>query len=288
MIRKGELFQIISRSELDRLYTNKKMSDAEIGKMFGVSGGRIHRLRGKYNIKAVEYYERHPKQVLDQKEKEFLVGTLLGDGHIRCRDKIDKRAYPQLMLEQTTKHFEYIVWLKDQMKEWLFDPNKELKQCRKIHKKTGNVYHSYAFQTICHPVFKEFYKGFYISGKKIVDISFIEKYLSPMSLAVWLMDDGTRFSTKKIFLCSHGFSKNENIALSELLFKKFGIKPNIENSSCKKYWYLVFSKQDSIRITELVKDLVIPSMQYKLISSETTKEADNSSELFEGIVQLQK
>ena len=280
--------QFISKAELNELYTNQKLSDQQIGEIFGMSYGRIHRLRSKYNIKAIEYYERHHKQVLNQKEKEFLVGTLLGDGHLRWRNKIDKRAYPQLMLEQTTSHFEYMVWLKDQMKEWLFDQDKQLKQSRKLLKRTGKVYHSYAIQTICHPVFIEFFNGFYMNGKKNINIDFIDKYFTEFSFAVWLMDDGTISKNRNIAICSHSFSKDENQKLKELLQKKFSLSPNIWASGSKSY--LGFSKKDSEKITELLKDLVIPSMQYKLISSETTKEANDSliDESFEGIVQLQK
>lgn len=271
MIRKGELFKIISKSELDELYTNKKMSDTEIGNMFGVTGGRIHRLRGKYNIKAIEYYQRHHKQELSQTEKEFLVGTLLGDGHIRWRNKIDKRAYPQLMLEQTTKHFEYMLWLREQIKDWLYDEDKELHQNRKIDKNTGKVYHSYTIQTICHPVFIEFFNGFYKNVKKIVDIDFIAKYFSPLSLAVWLMDDGTISKDRNIALCTQGFSVSDNNKLCNILHDKFDLNGSLWKSNNKIY--IGFSKIDSIKITKIVKDLVIPSMKYKLISPETTNEA---------------
>lgn len=269
VIEKTKIF--ISKSKLVELYTEQKLTDIEIGKLFEVSGGIIHRLRGKYNIKALEVYERHHKQVLDQKEKEFLVGTLLGDGHLRLRDNTDK-SYPQLMLEQSTQHFEYVVWLKDQIKNWLFDSSKQLQQTRKYNKKTGKMYHSYPLATICHPVFKEFYNGFFIKNKKVINIDFIEKYFSELSLAVWLMDDGTISKNRNIILCSHSFSKEENQNLSKFLTKKFNVSPNIWANNNNQTYYLGFSKVDSIKITNIISNLVIPSMKYKLISSETTKE----------------
>lgn len=284
--RNQKILQIITKDKLKELYTLQKLSDSEIGKIFEVSGGIIHRLRGKYNIKALEYYQRHPKQVLDLKEKELIIGTLLGDGHIRCRDKIDKRAYPQIMLEQSVKHAEYAFWLNEQFKDWLHEPDKQLKQNRKINKKTGKAYHSYSIQTVCHPVFNEFYKYFYNQRKKIINIDFIEQYFTELSLSVWLMDDGTISKDRNIMLCSHSFSKQENEMLSLMLKKKFNIYPNIwTNNVNEPKYYLGFSKQDSIKLTNLVKNFVIPSMQYKLISSETTKEADNKNKLSEGIVQ---
>ena len=260
---------LISKSKLEHLYLESKLSDVQIGKIYGISGGRVHRLRNRYNIQAIEYYQRHHKQVLDTKEKEFLVGTLLGDGHLRWRNKKDKRAYPQLILEQSIIHREYAFWLKNQIKDWLYDPNKPLKQVRKVTR--GKTYHSYPFQTICHPVFIEFYEGFYKNRIKTVSIDILEKFFTPFSLAVWLMDDGTISKNRNIALCSQSFTKEENNNLSEFLLNRFDLKNNLWKSSNK--YYLGFSKEASIKIADMVKDFIIPSMKHKLISPETTKEA---------------
>jgi len=253
----------ISKDNLEYLYLNQKLSDSEIGKIHKVSLGRIHRLRNKYNISTIENYQRHHKQNLSLTEKEFLIGTLLGDGHLRWRNKTSKKSYPQLMLEQSIKHHEYIIWLKDQMNDWLFNPKKELKQITKPNKKTNKTYYSYAFTTICHPVFIEFYNGFY-KDKKSINIEFISKYFSKLSLAVWLMDDGTISKNRNIMLCSHNFTKMDNELLSKFLNDKFNLSSNIWKSKDK--YYLGFSKENSIKLTNLIKNLVIPSMQYKLIS----------------------
>ena len=128
--------RIISKEKLNELYTIEKLSDCQIGEIYGISGGKIHRLRNKYGIKALEYYQRHHKQELNEKEKSFIVGVLLGDGHLRLRKEDGKRSYPQLMLEQTIKHREYVYWLKEQIKDWIYDVDKPIKQVRKIDKRT--------------------------------------------------------------------------------------------------------------------------------------------------------
>jgi hypothetical protein len=262
----------LSKENLEQLYLVEKLSDNEIGKMFNMSLGQVHRLRNKYCIKSIEPYQRHPKQELDQKEKEFLIGTLLGDGHLRARS-----AYPQLMLEQTTKHYEYVLWLREQVKDWIYDDKKELRQTRKIDKKNGKIYHSYPFSTICHPVFIEIYKMFYKNNKKTLDIDLIEKNFTKYSLAIWIMDDGTISKNRNIMICSHSFSKDENEALSKLIEKKFNISSKVLTSKHTKTisYYLSFNKINSIKLSSLIGDVVIPSMQYKilLISSETTKQS---------------
>lgn len=265
-----EIFKL-SKLELEKLYLEQKLSDFEIGKKFGVSLGRIHRLRNKYNIKTLEQYQRHHKQELTSKECEFLVGTILGDAHVRWRK--GKNTYPQIMFEQSVKKLDYIKWLKDQMKDWQFDNSKHLKQSRKI--KNHKVYHSYCFQTICHPVFIEFHNGFYIKNKKYINIDFIEKYFSVLSLAVWLMDDGTKSKNRNIALCTHSFNKKENKILSNFLSKKYKLHNNLWRSYEDKC-YIGFTKESSLKLTSLVKKYVIPFMKYKLISSETTKGTDEN------------
>jgi transposase len=265
---------IISKSILENLYLKEKLSDAEIAELYNVSMGRIHRLRNKYNIKAIAAYERHPKQELDLKEKQLLTGSILGDAHIRCR-----QDNPQIMFEQSVKHVKYIYWLKEQMKDWVFNYEKPINQSRKITK--NKIHHSYAFATICHPVFKEFKDKFYEGNKKTINIEFVEKYFSPLSLAVWLMDDGSLSKGRNIVINSHSFSRKENETLKEFLKAKFGITSNVWRM--KNYYYLGFDKQSSLVISNMVREHFEESMLYKLISSETTKEAN---EMFEGIVQL--
>lgn len=269
--RKG----FISKHELEFLYLEQKLTDQEIGKKFGMSLGQVHRLRNKYNIKSIESYKRHHKQELDQKEKEFLIGVLLGDGHLRWRNKGSGKSYPELILEQSSKHFEYVLWLKEQIKDWIDNPNKKIKQVRKVNKKNGMIYHSYPLKTICHPVFIDFYNGFYVDSKKTLNIDFIKQYFTELSLSVWIMDDGTISKNRNIMICSNSFSKQENEELSKLLNEKFGISSKVLlNSHTKSLtYYLSFNKENSCKITELTKNIIIPSMRYKLISPETTKQS---------------
>ena len=264
-----QLEKIISKKVLEDLYVNQKLSDFEIGSVYGVSYGRIHRLRNRYGIKAIEYYQRHSKQELDMQEKEFLIGVMLGDGHIRWRNKESTKTYPQLMLEQTTKHYEYVLWLKERIQGWIYDVNKPLRKAKKI---INNKEHtSYPISTINHPVFIEFYKAFYNKDKKIIDIEFIKKYFSTLSLAVWIMDDGTNSNDRNLIICSHSFTQEENNILSKFLYEKYGLTSSIINSG--KYYYLSFTKESSIKIKNIVKEYIVPSMMYKLVSSETTNGA---------------
>lgn len=268
--------EILPRELLEKLYFDDKLSDNEIANKFNLSLGQVHRLRRRFNFRTLEQWERHPKVYLDDNEKAILIGLMLGDGHMRKRR--GKKTYPQLILEQSDKHSEYIYWLKDKFNDWLFNKNKPIKTNRKFNKNANKYYHSLSFQTICHPAFEEIYNGFYKSGKKKLDILLLEKYFNKTSLAVWIMDDGCLSGKcRRNMLATNNFSKDEVNILRKFLEKKFGLKSWIcrRTSPDNISYEIAFDKSSSVKIRNILDDIVIPSMKYKLLS-ETAKGTDEN------------
>lgn len=263
---------ILPKEKLENLYLIQKLSDNQIAKQNNITLGQVHRLRNLYRIKTIEQYERHPIIELTEREKSILIGLTLGDGHIRKRR--GKRTYPQMMIEQSVKHKEYVYWLKNELKNWLFNPNKPITTNRKKNK-NGKVYHSLSFQTICHPVFNEIYEDFYKSGKKVLGRKTFEKYFTLMSLAVWVMDDGSLTGNcKRNMIATNNFSLEDVKFLRNFLKERFELKSWIcrRTTTTEITWELAFDKKSSILISEMLQELVIESMKYKLLS-ETTKDA---------------
>ena len=263
---------ILPKEKLEDLYLIKKFSDNKIAKQFNLTLGQVHRLRNIYKIKTLEQYERHPINELSEYEKSLIIGLMLGDGHIRKRR--GKKTYPQLMIEQSVIHKKYVYWLKEQLKNWLYNEEKPITTNRKKNK-NGKVYHSLSFQTVCHPVFNEIYEDFYKSGKKILGRKTLEKYFSLISLAVWIMDDGTLTgNAKRNILATNNFSLDDVKFLQNFLKEKFELKSWIcrRTTTSTITWELAFDKKSSIKISEMLQNLVIDSMKYKLLS-ETTKDA---------------
>jgi hypothetical protein len=258
----------MEKEELIRMYVEEKMSDQKIADKLGLKRRNITRMRSLYNINSVEDYERHPYQSLTDEEKHIILGSILGDGHIRRRGS--NKNYPQLMFAQSVKHEEYFYWFKDRMKNWIYDIEKPIK----IRTNNNSQYKSPALSlnlsTICHPVFSEFHDGFYKEGVKIVNFDLIEKYFSDITLAIWHMDDGgITGNQKRIRLCTNGFTLQEVDGLSNFLFKKYGFKTWVTNAKTKNKMTheLHFDKESGIRMSEIIKDIVVPSMRYKLASN---------------------
>lgn len=264
--------EILPKEKLEELYLIKKLSDNQIARQFNLTLGQVHRLRNTYKIRTLEQYERHLISKLTEDEKSLLVGLMLGDGHLRKRS--GKKTYPQLMIEQSVKHKDYVYWLKDKLINWIYDKNKPISTNRKKHK-NGKFYHSLSFQTICHPAFYEIYEDFYKSGKKQLGRSILEKYFTLLTLAIWIMDDGfLSGNCKRIGIATNNFRFEDVKFLKDFLEERFELKSWICKRTTTKEitWELHFDKKSSVNISNMIRDLVIDSMKYKLLS-ETTKDA---------------
>ena len=79
--------------------------------------------------------------------------------------------------------------------------------------KTGKTRQNISFTTLALPCFNEFYGLFYANVIKIVPTN-IANYITPVSLAYWIMDDGG-FTGSGLKLYTNAFTKDElNLAPS--------------------------------------------------------------------------
>lgn len=95
------------------------------------------------------------------------------------------------------------------------------------------------------------------------------KYINPMAMAFWYMDDGSRKQNGATTLHTNGFTLEENRALVEHLFS-FGIKSSIHNKMVsyrgeqKKYYQIYLNAETRDRFFDLIAPFVHETMNYKL------------------------
>jgi len=120
------------------------------------------------------------------------------------------------------------------------------------------------FRTISHPILTNLSDIFYPDKKKIIPKN-IENFLNPTVIAVWYMDDGNiRRDNGKVYgyyLNTQSFSEEENHNLKGILKDKFGINFLVLKNKGKHRLYVGVDRN---KFRNLIDDLVIPSMQYKL------------------------
>ncbi len=201
----------------------------------------------------------YKKQDLTQEQKDFLYGTVLGDGSMCIPAKDCTNAI--FTAGQGLKQKEYLMWKYMIMKEWTNSPPKI------YHTKNsyGSGY-TISFATGTHPVFTKIYKECYPNGKKIVSIECLNN-LSDFSLAVWYMDDGCLANGITCKISTEGFTKEENQLIVDW-FKSQGIETKVRKqkySETKTFYYVVFLREGRNKFMKRIEKYIHPTMQYKLL-----------------------
>nr|YP_009568450.1 hypothetical protein [Drechslerella brochopaga]QBL02531.1 hypothetical protein [Drechslerella brochopaga] len=131
-------------------------------------------------------------------------------------------------------------------------------------------YYGYEFGTYTFSSFNWLYDLFYVDKIKIISPELIN-YLTPMSLAFLIMDDGTWLPySKSVKIATNNFSKEEVDLLRNILGTKFGLQTTRQLLSKKggntpKDKYSIYFKVVSFsKLKELTLPYMCPSMKYKL------------------------
>ena len=197
--------------------------------------------------------QKNPLLLISSDEHEMIIGTLMGDGSIRKRDKNSS-----IRFSHSIKQKNYCEEKKNILKEFNLSEFNE--------KQTKNNYrqiHTIDFSTRSHPVFNYYYNLFYKNGIKFVTPEIL-KNITPRGLAFWICNDGSYCKKQSyIILCTNSLSLEEHKLMKNFFKEKFGIYPRIGYRD-GKYYYLRFSKDDSKKLIEIVKPFIPKSMKYKI------------------------
>lgn len=181
-------------------------------------------------------------QKLTKDQKEIIVGSLLGDGYlVRTTCGFAFRA------NHSFKQKAYVDWKYKKLKNLT-----NSKPC--IYKA------SYYFRTVSHFWFKNIQKMFYVKNHKILP-DIISQWMTPLTLSVWIMDDGSR-DGRQLRFNTQSFSKQENKKLIDILEAKLGITATLNRD--KNLFRLCVSADSMPRVRHMTAPFIISSMRYKL------------------------
>lgn len=199
------------------------------------------------------------EQSLSEIQKDILIGYLLGDG---CLYPLPNSPKASLKVEQSLKQREFVDWLFGVFRIFTKTPPKE-KHYICSNKKGVFPKNSIYFNTLSFNFFYIFYKMFYKNRKKIVPNK-IEQLLTPISLAVWFMSDGSVKSKEcnGRILNTQGFTETEVKKLSQILNRKFSLKTSIRRQ--KDGIQIYISAKSARDLYYLISPHMIPFFKYKL------------------------
>ena len=179
---------------------------------------------------------------LTNEQQEIIIGSLLGDGYLVATT----RGYA-FRVNHSIAQQAYVDWKYDFLKEF-------------TNSKPRIYQNSYYFRTVSHPFFEKLRYEFYVGKRKRVPRQ-LSKWISPLILSVWLMDDGAR-DKGQLRLNTQCFSREENQTLVGILEAKLGISATLNRD--KKQFRLRVKEVSMPRVRQLVSRYLLPSMQYKL------------------------
>ncbi len=192
---------------------------------------------------------------LSRKQKEIILGSILGDGCLEFNGNVGTR----LQIKQSSKRKEYVFWLYENFKNL----------CRSNPKQKRDNYQWY-FSTRSLKELTSFYDLFYPKGKKRIPDNISALVCSPLTLAIWFMDDGTLdYRAKDHYaysLSTNSFSYKESLLLAKTMKDNFGIKASVHRYLCrgKRYPRVYIGSEGRDKFFSLVKPYVLNCFRYKL------------------------
>ena len=206
------------------------------------------------NIRAIKRIGAHNEDILS-----VVIGSLLGDAYANNRSGEGVR----ICYRQSARHKEYLFWLYTFFYDRGYVSNLQPREyTRTIKSKQGIVYYGYEFNTFTFRSFSWIHKMFYKNGKKVIPLNIYE-YLTPLALAVWIMDDGC-WANYGIRIATNSFSLKEVELLNDVLKSKYNLDTTIQNIWKENQYSIYIKKQSVNNLRNIVGPYMHSSMLYKL------------------------
>ena len=190
---------------------------------------------------------------------QVVLGGLMGDGAL---SPTHSGLASRFRLGHGAKQAAYAEW-----KASLFG---NLNPSRSTHSK-GAVF----FDLPSLPELAELRAAVYLGSKKVISEEYL-KALTPLSLAIWYMDDGcyserskglrsrTAGGSGRIEICVEAIEATSRERLVRYLAGTWGIRGRLRYVGKARKAVLVFSKDETAKFQALVAPFIHPSMDYKL------------------------
>lgn len=195
----------------------------------------------------------------------IIYGSLLGDSQAEKRKGGNGT---RILFQQENINSAYLYYLHSLLAN-LGYCNTNLPTIKTKLGKNGKIRQFLRFGTWTYDSFNYIFTEWYVPKEsdkgyiKIIPKS-LELYLTPLALAIWIMDDGCKLN-KGLKFAIHCFKYEEVLYLTELLYKKYNIKATIQKGNINNTQYIIYVWTESIPfLAKIVSPYIIPSIKYKL------------------------
>ena len=205
---------------------------------------------------------------LTKRQQYILVGSILGDGCVYT----GKAKNPCYYIKQCKKNKSYLFWLYEELRNLCPSSPKQ--------RRDNEQWYFYSSRL---EILKPLRKVFYGDGRKRIPEEINNLLVSPLSLAIWYMEDGTLDYREKdhcaFSLTVNCFTVKEVKLLSLVLENNFGIVSTVQNPLCrgKRYPKLYIGARGRERFLNLIEPYVHKCFVYKLPQNRVSPSETNSA-----------
>lgn len=191
--------------------------------------------------------------------KQLVLGSLLGDGHIRRKEYNGKLCNSHLIITHCSKQKDYLEWKHSLLGEY-----------KGSFKETNRG--QYKAESKSHPHLNPFYE---LVGKPKRITRKLLNLLDPLGLAIWYMDDGClqieynkrhdgsyHIKRRRITISTDCFSEEEQKIVQRYFQVVWGIEAAIHKIGGN--YRLSINYENAKKFVEIVKPHIHPSMHYKI------------------------
>lgn len=250
----------------------KKFDDGEsikkIADWYELSPPAISRLLKANNRTTIELSRKYNilrATPLNSVQRQVLVGHLLGDGHVYSDTK---KGHNKISISHCKAQEQYFHW-----KIAMFDP---FVNCyRESVDKDGNI--QLNATSICHQDIDYFRTIFYNKERIKIVPKNLDIFMTPLTLAVWIQDDGNLNAGVNMRIATMNFTEYENYMLRDYLNQVFDLRSKVMGFRYKgkQYWQLTLNKENTQKLSDLIREHIVECMKYKIMpleSSTTTRQ----------------
>jgi ubiquinol-cytochrome c reductase cytochrome b subunit len=204
-------------------------------------------------IKSTSRIGPHNKDVLD-----IFFGSLLGDAFAEFRQKSTRICF-----QQEISNVYYLKWLHKKLGRHGYCNPKTPKILKRTNGEKTRYY--LKFKTFSFQSLNWIHELFYYNGKKLIPTNkFLLDYLTPLALAIWIMDDGTKTGSG-LSLATNCFFEGDLTRIQKILLAKYNLKTSLHKTGVKNQFRIYIWSNSMPILRQLVKPyLAEAKMTHKL------------------------
>lgn len=194
--------------------------------------------------------------LIKEKQRKIILGTILGDGHL---EKNGNNV--RLRIEHSLPQKEYLFWKYEALKDIVAGIPRLV---RGKDNRSGKIYQRWHISTYSFAELNDYSKMFYKGRRKIIPSEIVDMLNSPLSLAVWYMDDGyKRNDCAALRLNTDAYNQSEQMFLISCLYRNFGVNARLHKKG--KWLNIYIPQKEAQKFCDIIRPFVLPVFQYKLL-----------------------